>query len=179
MKTVPPSKLVGIITGVGLMIFLLLILLIFGPLTANVPQYNIVDFEFAWTADRITLIFDVWGQEGMKLHEQGVYWDFLFILGYVSLISGGVLLLARKMSGKAQKIGYYGYYVSFAPLIAGLFDIIENLLLLSMLTNPEGFLPSIPLIAGIMAAIKFGFFILGIVYLVVEGIIWIQALLKK
>jgi len=161
LKKSPKTGVILLITCIGLIIFLLINQLIFASLPIEVPSHSILDFEFAWTASQISTIFTDWGSDGMILHTNGIYWDFLYILGYGSLIAGLILLISRKLSGKIQLIGLY---LTFTPFLAGLFDCIENILLLTMLNNPSGFSPGIPLIAGIMATIKFSILLIGIVF---------------
>lgn len=153
----------------GLVIFLLINRLIFASLPVEVPSYGILDFEFAWTANQITVIFNAWGPEGIALHASGIYWDFLYILGYGSLIAGLILLLSRQLSGKIKLIGLY---FSLFPFLAGIFDCIENFLLLAMLNNPTGFASMIPWFAGLMASIKFGLLLLGIGFFFIGLVLW-------
>ena len=136
LKQSPKTLVIFLVTGMGLLIFLLINQLIFAALPAETPSFGILDFEFAWTANQITVIFSAWGSEGMALHAAGIYWDFLYILGYGSLIAGLILLVSRQLSGKIQLIGLY---MTLTPILAGIFDCIENMLLLAMLNNPTGF----------------------------------------
>ena len=176
LKKSPKTGVILLITCIGVLIFLLINQLIFASLPIEVPSYGILDFEFAWTASQISIIFTAWGSDGMILHANGIYWDFLYILGYGSLIAGLILLISRKLSGKIQLIGLY---LTFTPFLAGIFDCIENILLLTMLNNPSGFSPSIPLIAGIMAAIKFSILLIGIAFFLLGVFVWLATLIKS
>ncbi|MHA1675119.1 MAG: hypothetical protein ACTSYI_15995 [Promethearchaeota archaeon] len=176
LKKAPQTWILLVITLLGLIIFLLINQLIFAPLPIQVPSYGILDIEFAWTPGQITTIFTAWGTEGMTLHAAGIYWDFLYILGYGPFIAGLILLLSRKLSGKIQIVGFY---MTFAPLLAGLFDVVENILLLTMLNNPSEISAAVPLIAGIMASIKFGLLLLGIGFLLFGLITWTVSYLKN
>lgn len=176
LKRSPKTWVVLLVTGIGLIIFLLINRLIFASLPIEVPSYGILDFEFAWTANQITTIFIAWGSNGMGLHATGIYWDFLYILGYGGLIAGLILLLSRFLTGKIQKVGLF---MTLAPVLAGVFDFIENLLLLTMLNNPTSFASGIPLLAGIMASIKFGLLLLGIGYFLLGLVVWLVQLMKN
>ena len=176
LKKTPKTGVILFITAIGLLIFLLINQLIFASLPIEVPSYGILDFEFAWTASQISVIFTAWGPNGMILHANGIYWDFFYILGYGSLIAGLILMISRKLSGKIQLIGFY---LTFTPFLAGIFDCIENILLLSMLNNPSGFSPSIPLIAGIMATIKFSILLIGIAFFLLGVFVWLATLIKS
>ncbi len=176
LKKAPQTWILLVITLLGLIIFLLINQLIFAPLPIQVPSYGILDFEFAWTPNQISVIFTAWGSEGMTLHAAGIYWDFLYIFGYGPFIAGLILILSRNLSGKIQLVGLY---MTFAPLLAGIFDIIENILLLTMLNNPSEISAAVPLIAGIMASIKFGLLLLGIGFFLFGLITWTVSFLNK
>ena len=176
LKKSPKTWGIFLVSGMGLVIFLLINRLIFASLPIEVPSYGILDFEFAWTASQITAIFAAWGPEGMALHATGIYWDFLYIVGYGSLIAGLILLLSRQLTGKVQLVGLY---LTLSPFLAGNFDCIENLLLLAMLNNPTGFSTILPMLAGIMAAIKFGLLFLGIGFFLLGLILWPISMIKS
>ncbi len=176
LKKTPKTGVILLITAIGLIIFLLINQFIFASLPIEVPSYGILDFEFAWTTSRISEIFAAWGSAGMTLHANGIYWDFLYIIGYGALIAGLILLISRKLSGKIQLIGLY---MTFTPFLAGIFDCIENILLLTMLNNPSSFSPSIPLIAGIMATIKFSILLIGIGFFLLGVFVWLGTWIKS
>ena len=175
-KETPKTWVILLITCIGLTIFLLINQLIFTSLPIEVPSYGILDFEFAWTASQISLIFTAWGSEGMTLHATGIYWDFLYILGYGSLIAGLIFIISRKLSGKMQ---FIGFYMVFTPFLAGIFDCIENFLLLFMLNNPSGFSTVIPLVTGVMATIKFSLLIIGILFFLLALLILLVTWIKS
>jgi len=176
LKKTPKTLVILLITAIVLIIFLLINQLIFASLPIEVPSYGILDFEFAWTTSQITVIFSAWGIDGMTLHAIGIYWDFLYIIGYGSLIAGLILLISRKLSGKIQLIGLY---LTFTPFLAGVFDCIENILLLTMLNNPSGFSSGIPLIAGIMATIKFSILLIGIGFFLLGVFVLLATVIKS
>jgi hypothetical protein len=107
-----------------LTIVLILYLLVFIPIEAAVPTYGILDYEFAWTPDRVQLILLAWGVEGIYLQSLAIYWDFLFIVGYVFLALGLILLVLRRSKRKVQTIGLY---FTITPFLTGILDIIENI----------------------------------------------------
>ncbi len=176
IKIFPSNKILLLLTVAGFVIFILINQLIFAALSATYTTYGILDFEFAWTKARVLTIFTVWGQQGMLDQRIGVYWDFLYIVGYVSFISGCILLVTRQLEGKVEGIGYR---VSVLPALAGVFDIIENINLLIMINNPITFPISLPSIASICALIKFALLGVSIVFFVIAIIILIYRKLKN
>ena len=175
-KESPKNKLVFIITIVGLIIVLLVYILIFIYIEASVPIYGILDYEFAWTQDRVELILLTWGVEGIAKQAIAIYWDFLFIIGYVSLSLGLILLVLRRSEGKIQMIGLY---FTLTPFLTGILDVIENLNLLIMLSNPTSISTFNPFIASLSALIKFSFLFAAIAYFLVALIIIIFNRIKK
>ncbi|MFX1312247.1 MAG: hypothetical protein ACFFBV_09745 [Promethearchaeota archaeon] len=178
-KDSPKGKYIIIMIIIGLVIVLLTYLLIFIPTEAAVPTYGILDYEFAWTPDRVAKILLAWGPEGRFRQTLAIYWDFLFIVGYSSLALGLILLILRKSDEKVQTIGLY---FTLTPFLTGIFDIIENINLLIMLdssiispivSNTNSFL------ASFSALIKFGLLFAAITYFIVALIIIIIKRFKK
>ncbi|MBD3212842.1 MAG: hypothetical protein GF311_09560 [Candidatus Lokiarchaeota archaeon] len=176
LKEFPRTRYLLIITVGAFIVFILINQLIFVPLSKLVSTYNVLDFEFAWTTDRIAVIFSSWGTVGIEAQTLGVYWDFLYIFGYGFFISGCILFVSRNLNGKIQKIGLY---TTILPLIAGIFDLIENINLLIMLQNPANFSPIVPFIASITALIKFSLLILGIGFFFIALILLLIGIIKS
>jgi len=178
-KESPNDKFVIFITIFGLAIVLLTYILIFMPIEAAVPTYGILDYEFAWTPERVQTILLAWGVEGIIRQTSAIYWDFLYIVGYVSLALGLILLVLRRSEGKIQTLGLY---FTLAPFLTGIFDIIENINLL-MMFDTWIMTPSIstfnPFIASLSALIKFSFLFAAIAYFIVALIIIIINRFKK
>jgi len=174
LKETPKSRsLIFLLIG-GFLIFILINMLVYIPLGQIVQGHSIIDFEFAWVPEQVLVIFASWGEEGMILQAIGVFWDYLYIVGYVSFLFGGTLLVARELSGKWQKIGLY---VSAIAILAGLFDMTENIFLLIMLYYPSTIISILPATTGIMATLKFAgifialfYFIPGMIAVVVKMI---------
>ena len=163
LKEAPKTLFLLIMFIAGFLLFLIINFTVFQPLSIAVTGYSILDYEFAWTPEQVILIFATWGSNGMMLQAAGVYWDFLYIIGYGSFAFSGVLLVARELSGKWHIIGLY---VSFIAILAGLFDVIENILLLVMLYEPDSILFAVPTIAGIMATMKFSALLIALLYFI-------------
>ncbi len=166
LKTVPKSWIVGLLTAIGFGIFITINLLVFRAV--DTPTYGIIAYEFAWTVEKVNVIFAAWGSSGMLAQGVGVIWDFPYIIGYSLFIAGCILLVSRMNVGSMQNIGLY---LTLSPFIAGLLDAIENTFLLIMLNNSSEIAPAYPKIAAIAAGIKFGLLIVGILYFLV-GLVW-------
>ena len=146
------------------------------PIEASVSTYGILDYEFAWTSDRVEIIFSAWGTDGMDNQALAIYWDFLYIVGYVSLALGLILLVLRRSEGKMQTLGLY---FTITPFLTGILDIIENVNLLIMLGPPTSVSATNSFIASLCALIKFSVLFAAIAYFIVALIIVIISKFKK
>ena len=167
----PKNKTVILITLIAFILSLLINQFIMAPIEAELKGstgYGVIEFEFAWTSEQINTIFKAWGSEGKKKETFVTYVDFLFIPCYSFFMAGCILLVTRKLEGKLQEIGLY---MTIMPFIAGIFDVIENINLLLMLTN-ESFIWSLsPFIASLCATIKFSLLFIAIIFFIVALII--------
>ena len=176
LKKYPSDLILLIVAAIAIVILLSINILIFGPLLYSGGIYNILDFEFAWTTEQILKIFSFWGAEEMASQAVGVYWDFLYIVGYTVPLFALILLVSRKLNEKILNIGLY---MSLTPIIAGIFDIVENINLLIMLNEATTFASFVPLIASLSATIKFGFLIVGAIFFLVALILLVIKKFKK
>ncbi|MFX1451101.1 MAG: hypothetical protein ACFFCM_09685 [Promethearchaeota archaeon] len=162
-KEFPKEKFVFLLTIVGFAIVVLLYIFVFTPIESSVSTYGILDYEFAWTTNRVETIFSVWGADGMIRQTSAIYWDFLYIVGYVSLALGLILLVLRRSEGKMQTLGLY---FTLTPFLTGIFDVLENINLLIMLGTPTAITQINPFLASLFALIKFSFLFTAIGYFI-------------
>ncbi|MFW9998884.1 MAG: hypothetical protein ACFE9Q_02220 [Candidatus Hodarchaeota archaeon] len=175
-KESPKDKYVILITLFGLAIVILTYILIFMPIEVAVPTYGILDYEFAWTPEKVGIIFSVWGADGINRQISAIYWDFLYIIGYVSLALGLIFLVLRRSEGKIRTLGLY---FTLTPFLTGIFDIIENINLLIMLSTPISISTINPFIASLSALIKFIFLFSAIAYFIIAIIILVINRVRK
>ena len=176
LKKYPSDLILLIAAAIGIVILLTINILIFEPLATSVYLYGILDFEFAWTKEQIITIFSTWGPQGMALQAAGVYWDFLYIFGYVVPLFTLILYLSRRLE---DRIATIGFYFSLTPILAGIFDLIENINLLIMLNETPNFASFVPLIASISATIKFGFLLVGAIFFLIALVLLVIKKIKK
>ena len=176
LKKTPSDLILLVIAAIGIIILLVINMVVFEPLANSGFFYGILDFEFAWTKDQILIIFAEWGSVGMALQTNGVYWDFLYIIGYSVPLFALILLFTRRLSGK---IGDIGLYLSLTPLVAGIFDLVENINLLILLNDTPNFASFVPLIASVTAFIKFSLLLGGAVFFLVVLVLTIIKRFKK
>ena len=148
---------------VSLVVVVIIYLYIFQPVEdylRGLSSLGLMDLLFSWTTDRIDYIFTVWQSEGIFREFIITIIDFPFIACYCIALSGLILLVARRLHDKFQRVELH---LVFIPILAGIFDILENIFLLIMLGSNQavGFL--FPLITSICALIKFILIYTGIV----------------
>ncbi|MFX0064339.1 MAG: hypothetical protein ACFFC7_19370 [Candidatus Hermodarchaeota archaeon] len=172
----PSKKIHIIVTLIAGLSFLILTILfrVFGN-EATATGYGILEFEFGFTAQQIGIIFNAWNTFIFQQQTLGVYLDFVYIPSYALLLGGLVLWLTRQLEGKMQQIGLL---FTVAPIIAGVFDFIENVGLLLMLNDVNSYINGtasdlIPMITSICAFIKFGLLILAIAFFLISLIYWL------
>ncbi len=165
-----------ILASIGFLIVLFVEIFVFIPIESTVSTYGILDYEFAWNTNKVLSIFSAWGLNGINNQITAIYWDFLFIIGYVSLAFSLILLVFQRSSEQVQTIGKY---VPMTPILTGVFDIIENAYLLIMATNPSSVVDSYAILASLSASLKFGLLFVGIIYFIVALILIIFHKIQK
>ncbi len=147
----PSTRLImiALLGGSGLALALMVYL---QSLNAALAPYDIVAFEFAWTAARAGEMLAAWGGAGAAAARQSLLVDYAFMPAYAVSFAALTLLAARAARERFQPAGLW---LTIAPLAAALFDAVENTALLTSL--PPGAPADGPaFLAAISAAIKFG-----------------------
>ncbi len=162
-KEFPKSRILYILAVVGFLIVLFVGVFVFIPIESNISTYGILDFEFAWNADRVLTIFVTWGPTGIASQINAIYWDFLFIIGYVTLSFSLISLVFQRSNETIQTIGKY---IPITPFLTGIFDVIENVYLLIMATTPNSIIDTNAILASLSATLKFGLLIVGIIFFI-------------
>lgn len=171
MRNFPRDKTLYIATMISL-IFTAIIFLLMRPVEAELKSltpYGVMELEFAWTMAQIDKILAAWGSS-LILKELGVtFLDFGFLVFYSITLAGVTLILTRKFFH--ETLYNWGYRIALVPFLAAIFDVIENINLIFMLTSPSSFPTFAPLVASVCATIKFGllfgtviFWLVGCIY---------------
>ena len=166
LKEIPKKKSLYIITVLAIIVTVIITILM-GPnesFLKSTTGYGVMEFELAWTVEVINTIFIAWGSEGMQLEAINTYIDFAFIPAYVILSACLLLIAARRLEGRFQVISLV---MVLTPLLAGLFDVIENIHLLLMISDSAFITTGSPFIASICATLKFGILFLDIGYFLI------------
>lgn len=123
--------------------------------------YGILDLEFARTATRVATILSVWGRTGQAAARVQTYWDFLFLLGYSTALTLGILSLISRLSHR-RAVYNLGITLACGQALAAGLDAVENVCLLAAL---DGYVRDwTASVAFYCAAVKFGGVILGLIF---------------
>ena len=97
---------------------------------------GIVAFELAGSTKRSREILTAWGPAGWQAARRNIHADFLFILGYTGVLAIPALVSADTIGRQtwAWTEGI-GIAITIAVVLAGLLDVAEDVLLLSVLTK--------------------------------------------
>lgn len=126
-------------------------------LTTAVSPRAIIDLEFADTPRRVAELLSHWDSTVVKMN---IWLDFLFIASYVYFL----FVMAERISFKWPEehiMRQAGLFLSRVSIVAGMFDVVENLL---MLQTINGHYTTLSLQLTFYCA-AFKFVLIGIVFL--------------
>ncbi len=142
------------------------------PLRTSAAPGGILSYEFAWTKPKADTILTSWVEIKGTARQQLLI-DFGFLVFYPLALS----LACAMLAGSAfNNMAVVGVFISWAVLLAGPLDAVENLALLRMLdTGGSDFLARL---AGFCAGVKFAFVYSSLGYLVLQGLATLLAKLR-
>jgi len=151
----------------GATLFLFLLLRLQGEgLIQPYANKGIVSLEFAYTAEKTAAVVEGWKADGLlKKASNNILIDFLFIPFYSMLFYTLAGSISVRLAGKASSLGVL---LAFFSLIAGVFDAIENMFMLTSMHLFSSDFTSI--ITAILAALKFLLLALALLYIIFFGL---------
>jgi hypothetical protein len=141
-------------------------------LTRPYAPKGIVSLEMATTVNNTKHLLWEWNHDGLiKKLRNNILIDFLFIPFYVLLfytLCGSISVRLRATPAKL------GVLLAFFSLIAGIFDFMENILMLGAYTSMYNVLTT--MLTAVFASLKFILLGLSILYVIVFGsqVIWMK-----
>ncbi|MDD5388651.1 MAG: hypothetical protein PHD37_04865 [Gallionellaceae bacterium] len=103
-----------------------------------------LQLQFAWTAERTRAVLASWGEAGRDRVSNGIYADYLFLIGYGALLAQ--LLRATRRE--------WGRRLAWGALLAAGLDAMENVFLLGFIQ--ETIDVRFTLLVSLIASVKFG-----------------------
>ena len=131
-----------------------------GRLSGRGPR--VVGFELAGTAMKAKRIMDNWGERGRTVAAFNLGFDYLFILGYSTLMTLVCLWASQRHSHLL--LVKLGVLLAWLQWLAGALDCVENASLLTMLFSGPS--DSVARIARVSALGKFGLLAVGLTYII-------------
>ncbi|MFW9855952.1 MAG: hypothetical protein ACFFFG_12935 [Candidatus Thorarchaeota archaeon] len=157
----------------GSLFVLSVILLVFMPTEGTMAStgFTIFDFQLAWTKAKVDMILEAWTNILPTVLYQ-TYFDYVFIVGYILLFTSFWLLVSQRIRGR--RMGRItGRMIWFAGL-AGIFDAIENVFSMQVLSSPLNYSDFLPMIISSFATLKFLALLVQIAILVPSVITFIN-----
>lgn len=99
--------------------------------------------QFAWTAERTRAVLANWGEAGRDRVSNGLYADYLFLIGYSTLPAQLLRATRRK----------WARWLAWGVLLAGGLDAVENVFLLGFIQDAID--TRFTLLVSLMATLKF------------------------
>jgi hypothetical protein len=133
---------------------------------------GIVDFELATTVKQTQHLLYEWKDDGLiKTIRNNILLDFLFIPFYVLLFYTLCGSISVRLHSTPANLGVL---LAFFSLIAGIFDVFENVLMLLAYVGVYNFITT--LMTAIFAGLKFILLGLSLLYVVIFGsrVIWLK-----
>lgn len=119
------------VAAIGFLVMLVLMWLQGAILNTPVSPRGIVDLEFASTAERVRELLSHWDMPVVKIN---IWLDFLFIAAYVWFFF--VITEASAMNWpEPHAMRNAGLFISKGAFAAGVFDAVENLLMLQTISG--------------------------------------------
>ena len=133
---------------------------------------GIVSFELAGEESKAREIADFWASRKLTdKAKKSIYWDFGFLLAYGLCLS--FICFLASTSWPSPSLGFcLGTVLSLTFILAGIFDAVENLAMLRMISAGQDSMGIFPLLARWCAIPKFGLIIMGLAYILVSWVYW-------
>ena len=122
-------------------------------------DFTMPDTRFGYTFTEIQTAFNAIGAEGLRIWAIAHSPDFIFPLTYSFAMMFGIMLELKKVE---MNSGFLRWTV-FIPLIGGIGDYVENILILSQIAVFPNLSELVIAIASVVTLLKWAFLMLGFV----------------
>ncbi len=155
-----------------------LVILTTEDLLKSISIYGQFSLEFGLTEQNVNAILTDWGSVGCSRMIIAVCANFIIMAVYIVCFIGLIVLVTRLFKEK-KKIQNLGLKMIFLPIIAGIFNIIGNILMIVLLLSGSSVLSFFPLIISICGIVKYGLIISSLIVVIVEIVLYIILYLKS
>ncbi len=99
--------------------------------------YNIINFELAWSPQKMDQILTSWGSEGIHAAIVLTWIDFGFILSYTAFLACSTIYMISKV--ESIILNPKVKFVNSSSIVMAVSDVLENILGLYILYNPDNY----------------------------------------
>ncbi len=136
----------------------------------NASVFNIVDLEFLWNYENYQELLSTWSINEIEAARVNTLLDFGWLIGYGGLAYSLNKALARKQKGSRKKLLQWA---SYAAVIAVVCDMLENAMLLNLLSQSALVFKGLPLFVSLIASLKFAFIGFSVIIFIIMVVILI------
>ncbi|MFW9962508.1 MAG: hypothetical protein ACFFCX_03030 [Candidatus Sifarchaeia archaeon] len=122
-------------------------------------EVTMPDTRFSYSFNEITDVFNTLGPEGLIVWAQAHMLDFLFPLTYMFAMAFGLNMEIRKLYPENVNIKK----LVLIPLLGGIADYVENILVLTQIAVFPNLSESVILIASVITSLKWILLVIGFV----------------
>ncbi len=144
----------------------------------SISVYGQFNLEFGLTEQNVNAILTEWGSVGCSRMIIAVCANFVIMAVYMIIFISLIILVTRLFKEK-KKIQNLGLKMIFLPILAGIFNVIGNILMIVILLSGSSVLPFFPLILSISGIVKYGLIISSLIVVIFEIVLYIILYLKS
>lgn len=130
--------------------------------------FGVLDFELVWTRGMAHRILRAWGTSNVRYEIFVHHVDNLYLVVYALFAGLCILLIARRLKGRLQEIGFL---FVLAPVLAAIFDAMENVFLLSIMRRGIPVGRASPALASLCSTFKAAFLGATLSFVFIAGIL--------
>jgi hypothetical protein len=179
--TTPQASTMLIAMGVGIAAFFWAYFLVTIPtedLLKGFSVYGQFNFEFGWNAQSVDVILANWGSTGRTSVLYAIIANFVIMASYIVIFIGLIILGTRQFKEK-KKIQDLFLKTLFLPILAGIFNVISNILMMIMLSSGTSVSPILPFVTSLSSVIKYALIITSFVIFLIEIALYVIIYIKE
>ena len=123
--------------------------------------------QFAFTKTNFEMVLAAWGTAGIELFIKSMWIDLLYIISYTTLFLSAPIYFHNLRNKKFSIDETFNIKLMIVPLGACLFDLIENIFHIVILTQ-RFFYEKIIFLSSLSSSLKFIFFIASLVIILIK-----------
>ncbi len=151
MVNLQQNKRVLIVFGSLTSLMFIIVIFIVNPLIDGKTGMEVIKLQLAFKTDIGKSIIEKWSETGQNNFLKYIYTDFIYAFSYSIFLSS---LYLNKLLKNNIQISAKHIFILSIPILAGIFDMLENTIEIMFIKNPNHFSESFFFIHSILASIK-------------------------